>query len=427
MKTSQISFREDISKEKEGSYYERVFSVPENVCRLDIHYEYRRYREAEAPPGVCLRTEESVVDLALRDGRGNYLGASGAGRGNIHLSPWDSSPGYARTEIGAGDWAVIVGAYKVPDQGVSVLYTVTFTYRERTLLIGDIHVHTTASDGASSPGIAALMAKEVGLDFLFLTDHNGYAHNRMLPEVEGLTVLPGSEWTHYQGHAGMLGVSRPLSSAFCVNSRKEAWEKLAEARRNGALLVLNHPFCPSCGWHFGLKDKGFDLIEAVNGGTVPQANKKCLRWWHGQLCRGKRYPIAGGSDYHRPEPGRQMGQPSTAVYAMSRSPADILEALRQGESYIIAWPGAPVLWAEAEGAVLGGTAGRGAETRIRLEGLRGSDRIRLITDLQREDILCGPDTFRLELERRFPGARFVRFEVLRRSSLILLSNPIYFA
>lgn len=271
------------------------------------------------------------------------------------------------------------------------------------------------------------MAKEVGLDFLFLTDHNGYAHNRMLPEVEGLTVLPGSEWTHYQGHAGMLGVSRPLSSAFCVNSRKEAWEKLAEARRNGALLVLNHPFCPSCGWHFGLKDKGFDLIEAVNGGTVPQANKKCLRWWHGQLCRGKRYPIAGGSDYHRPEPGRQMGQPSTAVYAMSRSPADILEALRQGESYIIAWPGAPVLWAEAEGAVLGGTAGRGAETRIRLEGLRGGDRIRLITDLQREDILCGPDTFRLELERRFPGARFVRFEVLRRSSLILLSNPIYFA
>lgn len=427
MKTSQISFREDISKEKEGSYYERVFSVPENVCRLDIHYEYRRYREAEAPPGVCLRTEESVVDLALRDGRGNYLGASGAGRGNIHLSPWDSSPGYARTEIGAGDWAVIVGAYKVPDQGVSVLYTVTFTYRERTLLIGDIHVHTTASDGAFPSRAAALMAKDAGLDFLFLTDHNGYAHNRMLPEVEGLTVLPGSEWTHYQGHAGMLGVSRPLSSAFCVNSRKEAWEKLAEARRNGALLVLNHPFCPSCGWHFGLKDKGFDLIEAVNGGTVPQANRKCLRWWHEQLCRGKRYPIAGGSDYHRPEPGRQMGQPSTAVYAMSRSPADILEALRQGESYIIAWPGAPVLWAEAEGAVLGGTARRGAETRIRLEGLRGGDRIRLITDLQSEEILCGPDTFRLELERRFPGARFVRFEVLRRSSLVLLSNPIYFA
>ena len=30
------------------------------------------------------------------------------------------------------------------------------------------------------------MAKEVGLDFLFLTDHNGYAHNRMLPEVEAL-------------------------------------------------------------------------------------------------------------------------------------------------------------------------------------------------------------------------------------------------
>lgn len=427
MKTSQITFREDIPKEAEGAYYERAFSVPENVCRLDIHYEYRRCQEAEDSPGVRLRTEESVVDLALRDGRGNYVGASGAGRRDIHLSAWDSSPGYARTETGPGEWAVIIGAYKVPEGGVSVLYTITCTYRERMLLKGDVHVHTTASDGALAAGDAALMAKAAGLDFLFLTDHNGYAHNQALPQLDGLTVLPGSEWTHYRGHAGMLGAPRPLRSAFCVNSREEAWGKLAEARENGALVVLNHPFCPSCGWRFGIRDGEFDLIEAVNGGTAPQANEECLRWWHGQLCRGKRLPIVGGSDFHRVEPGRQPGQPSTAVFAMSRSPADILSALKRGSSFIMAWPGAPSLWAEAEGAILGEAAGRGAETLIRLEGLRGGDRLRLVTDLQSEEIPCGPDTFRLELSRRFPGARFVRFEVLRQNSLVLLSNPIYFS
>ncbi|MDE6456897.1 MAG: CehA/McbA family metallohydrolase, partial [Dysosmobacter sp.] len=214
---------------------------------------------------------------------------------------------------------------------------------------------------------------------------------------------------------------------FCVNSREEAWGKLAEARENGALVVLHHPFCPSCGWRFGIRDGEFDLIEAVNGGTAPQANEECLRWWHGQLCRGKRLPIVGGSDFHRVEPGRQPGRPSTAVFAMSRSPADILSALKRGSSFIMAWPGAPSLWAEAEGAILGEAAGRGAETLIRLEGLQGGDRLRLVTDLQSEEIPCGPDTFRLELSRRFPGARFVRFEVLRQNSLVLLSNPIYFS
>lgn len=426
LRTSRIVFREFIPKEKERTYYERPFSVPEGVCRLDVAYEYRRYEQTAGADGQLLRSEINTVDLALRDGRGNYLGASGAGKDHVFVSGWESTPGYVRADPDPGQWAVIVGAYRIAPEGVEVTYTVTFTYGGRQLLVGDTHVHTTASDGALSAADAVGTARAAGLDYVFLTDHNGYAHNLSLPEAEGITVLPGSEWTHYNGHAGMLGVSRPLESAFCVNSDAGVRAKLAEARHNGALLVLNHPFCPSCGWHFRIDGDDFDLVEAVNGGTAPQANEACVRWWHQQLCLGSRWRIVGGSDFHRMEPGGQIGQPATAVYALSRSPRDILAALRRGNSYIVLWPKGPVLRLEAGDALLGDAVPAGTETAIALERLREGDRVRLLTDIGEEELTCGRACAGLSLRRRYPGARFVRVEVWRRDRRILLSNPLFF-
>ena len=43
MKTSQITIREYISKEKERAYYFLPFEVSADVCHLDIEYCYRRF------------------------------------------------------------------------------------------------------------------------------------------------------------------------------------------------------------------------------------------------------------------------------------------------------------------------------------------------------------------------------------------------
>lgn len=429
MGTSQITFQEHIPKEREGAYYERPFAVPAGVCRIDVAYGYCRFQERGEAGGAETRRETAIVDLALRDGRGRHVGASGAGRRQIHVSGWDSSPGYALTDTEEGEWAVIVGAYRIPDEGVTVSYTVTFTHKERTLLLGDTHVHTDASDGRLPLAEAVRQAGYCGLDFLFITDHNGCAQNPRIPGLKtgGLTVLPGMEWTHYQGHAGLLGAARPIASPFCVNTREEVYARLAEARKNGAVTVLNHPFCPNTGWHFGLDQGGFDLVELVNGGVPDAANEECLRWWHERLCRGERLGAAGGSDYHRAGLGRGIGQPATALYALSPAPSDILTALRRGNGYIVLWPEGPVLRAQAGEAILGETAKREEEVSVELEGLRGGDVLRLITDQTREEAVCPPETWRLSLRRRFPQARFVRFELVRGNKRILLSNPIYFS
>ena len=112
---------------------------------------------------------------------------------------------------------------------------------------------------------------------------------------------------------------------------------------------------------------------------------------------------------------------------MSRAPRDILAAVKGGNGYLTMDRDAPILWAEAGGAILGETARAGTPTAIRLEGLRGGDVIRILTDRDAEEIVCVSDTCKVELTRVFPDARFVRFELLRFSKTFLISNPIYFS
>ena len=388
---------------------------------------YQRY-EPESRSGtrqVLLPGKVNIIDLALRDSTVEISSA--------HPVPAGRPKSNSRRPCSAGlhkdgrrfPSRAVIGARKEgASAGVLVSYSVTFTFRERTLLKGDPHVHSNASDGAFSREQLLAESKKIGLDFFFLTDHNNYAHNSPPMEYDHVCLFPGSEWTHYDGHAGMLGVCRPLRSPFCVNSAAGAWEKLDEARQNGALVILNHPFCPTCGWHFGLEGHTFDLIEVWNGHTVPAGNQACLAWWRQQLCTGKRLPVIGGSDFHRILPGLQLGSPTTAVYAMSRSMEDILAAMRQGNCYLLAAPDGPDLWAEADGAILGETAAGGSCVTIRLSHLSGDETLRMITDLGQEEAACPPRE--LTLSRAFPRAGFVRFELRRGDQLILLSNPIYF-
>ena len=60
----------------------------------------------------------------------------------------------------------------------------------------DLHLHTTASDGAFAPAALVRMAHEAGLDCLAITDHDstaGVAAARQAGETLGVRVIPGIE------------------------------------------------------------------------------------------------------------------------------------------------------------------------------------------------------------------------------------------
>ncbi len=428
--TKAQTVRLHISKSQEGTYFTIPFSVPERTERIDIEYSYPRRQTAEEG-GWSRSREVNVVDLAVEAPGGECAGSSGSNRTRVWISAGGSAEGFAPLPARAGTWAIVVGAYQIQTGGVDVVYTVTCTPKILRLLRGDTHLHTRGSDGALSAGEAAALARQSGLDYVFLTDHNNYAQNLLPPQAKDLTVLPGMEWTHYRGHCGMLGVRRPLRSPFCANTREQVLQKLREARAAGALLVLDHPFCPFCGWKFGF-DVPFDLAEVWNGGTVPKANAECLAWWQSRLEAGERIPVSGGSDFHRPDLFHRIGSPCDCLYALSREPGDILAALKGGCGYLTYEPEGPGVSARAGDALLGGAAPKGTAVAATFFNLRGGDRLRVISGGKTEEVVCGPDAARYSLEFSAGDAGFCRFEVRRSyqpglpEMTAMISNPIYF-
>ena len=67
---------------------------------------------------------------------------------------------------------------------------------------GDLHMHTTRSDGPDTPEQLNLRAGQNGLDYYVVTDHN-YWHETW--PLAGCMVIPGMEITMEAGHRNVFG------------------------------------------------------------------------------------------------------------------------------------------------------------------------------------------------------------------------------
>lgn len=423
-----------LKKTDERRYITIPFDVPDGIERLDVAYDYPRFSQAEQD-GFRLQGNFCTIDLALLGPDGELIGASGSDRSHVWVSPLGSAEGFAQADVAPGQWAILAGAYQVPEGGVAVEYTVTMMKKHRRLFRGDTHVHTTASDGSADvPGLLGL-AQELGLDFLCLTDHNNTAQNRYVGGAQDITILPGCEWTHYNGHAGLLGVEKPFAGTYVTNDKAETAAFLRTAQARGAMTIINHPFCSLVPWTWGF-DVPFDAMEVWNG-VMSERNERAVGWWHAQLVQGKEVPVTGGSDYHRPSLLGSLAMPCQFVYAPSRAPGDIMDALRGGRGFIAYLPGGPTVdmtCALPDGSIatMGDSVPMGRPIDIALDGLAGGDEIRLLTATDVERITCPEGAASLRLTRKFSVTPFARVEVYRSYAMglppmkALLSSPIYF-
>jgi len=126
----------------------------------------------------------------------------------------------------------------------------------RTGLRGAYHVHTTASDGRGTLAEVVAAARDAGLDFIVVTDHNVRAPER--PEyVDGVLVVPATEVSTPYGHVVALGVSRALTRA------ERDGDPLGAIASLGGEAVLAHPFHPRrpfTGWGRGAW-RGFEVVS----------------------------------------------------------------------------------------------------------------------------------------------------------------------
>lgn len=134
---------------------------------------------------------------------------------------------------------------------------------------GNLHTHTTESDGDADPEWVANWYKEHGYDFLVLSDHN---HRTILEqEIDGLLMVPGEEVTaqikmgKIPIHINGIGVSRvvePTDGNDIVGTIQANVNSIREA---GGIAQINHP---NFRWAFDhthiSQVRGASLIEVHN-------------------------------------------------------------------------------------------------------------------------------------------------------------------
>lgn len=433
---NKISLDVDINHARQGEYFTIPFEVPAGIETLTLKYRYQRRlaERIELENGQFTSTPEvNIIDLGLIGPDGRQVGASGSDKTEIYVCETEATPGYTPCRIAAGEWQILVGAYKVAPAGVSVSYEVEFTEKRMRLLKGDLHTHTLASDGVHTLEELAWKALRNGLDFVAVTDHNQQVSTERLPRIPGVTMIPGVEWTHFQGHANFIGLDCPYDQPFFANNLEEVRSRFESAWQRGALITINHPFEEICPFQFDFNRLPFDCLEVWNG-PMRESNLRAIGLWQQLLAAGRKIPISGGSDYHRDTPFIFLGGPTISVYAESAGPSDILAAIRAGRAFITFAPNGPTVSLHVGDAMMGDSVrwDQANELRIQAAGLLAGDLLRVVTVASSDVVFKAATDGAAELVYPVASAGFARVEILR--SFIpglpplpaLISNPIYF-
>jgi len=332
-------------------YLEVPFDVPPRTGALEVTLTFDR--------------DAAVLDLGCRDPR-RWRGWSGGARSRFAITPTAATPGYEPGELVPGTWAVVLGLHVLRAEPVDVTVTVatgvdaggvedeppapppgpavpaggTRTGRALpapdglTWFAGDLHAHTTHSDGTLSIAQLTAAAAGRGLDFLAVTDHNTVSHHPHLPGVGAaydVSLLPGQEVTTHAGHANAFG------DIGWVDFRRPAAQWVADVEERGGLLSVNHPLQDDCGWHHPVRTSLLELWHISwfldLTATGPWAYLRTLG-------TGTATPaLVGGSDFHTPDQGYPPGTPTTWVAAADRTPEAILDAVRHGRTALSRFPG----------------------------------------------------------------------------------------
>jgi len=323
-----------------GEYRSEPFLVPSGTPSLEVHLDYDR--------------RSAVIDLGC-EGPDGWRGWSGSARERFVIGADAATPGYLPGAPEPGEWNVQLGLHRMPVDPIEVRLTITVPAestvepepraaarpetpragarrlpapRGLTWFAGDLHAHTTHSDGSLSIDQLAGRAVDAGLDFLAVTDHNTVSHHPHLAPTgarHGLTLLPGQEVTTRRGHANAYG------DLGFVDFRRPADVWVREVAARGGLLSINHPLDRDMCWQQPLAElpPALELWHVTWFGDLTSTAPWALwaRWRQDAV-------LLGGSDFHRPEHGFPPGTPTTWVAAEEPSPEALLAAVAAGRTAI---------------------------------------------------------------------------------------------
>ncbi len=116
---------------------------------------------------------------------------------------------------------------------------------------GDLHCHTFHSDARGAPETLHAAAKQAGLDFLAIADHNTITQRRYFHPASSpdLVFVRAMEITTAVGHANVYGVDDWVDFRMTKPSDAHVIEQIVH--RKGGLLSVNHDK-PTIPWDYEL-------------------------------------------------------------------------------------------------------------------------------------------------------------------------------
>jgi hypothetical protein len=428
------------------TYRRHRFAVPAQARALDIRFAYDR--GGDLP--------HSLVTLSLFDPHG-FRGAGHrfAPRQHVQVGPGGATPGFVRGAIPPGEWTVEVDVHCVVAAGryEIVVETSDDVGRETAdrnaptndtdvgrasrgrLFRGELHLHSTHSDGRWTVEEMALAARDRPVDFLFLTDHNTVTGIDALRRAVGgrIAVHPGQEMTTFRGHALALGPERWMDWRAGLDGRTID-DVARDVRAAGGVMIVAHPdappdpLCTGCQWtHADFAPSLADAVEVWGGlwDGAEERNQGCLDLWRRWLNAGHRLAATGATDAHRHEDW-QGAVPLTYVMAEDLSLDAILDGLRAGRTYVSSGPFVQVGAREEGGrlAAVGDTARDAGSIEASCAGAPEAE-LRIVVDGETRARAAVQDAGRLEAAPRF-GDRWCCAELWSGHLLLAVTSPVYF-
>jgi hypothetical protein len=273
-------------------------------------------------------------------------------------------------------------------------------------LRGNLHAHTTRSDGARPQQAVIDDYAARGYDFLMLSDHDVYTspQDYAALDAKGLVLIPGNEISRDGVHLLHVNADR------LVEPHPDRQKLIDDIRAGGGFAIVNHP-----NWHQNwdhcpqeLLERwtGYAGIEIFNGviGRL-EGSQYATDRWDRLLSRGRRVWGYANDDSHIAPQDVELGW--NMVYVRQRSVGAIVESLANGRSYC------------STGVVI---------TRIDVEGSRilieteNADRIVASGFAQRRIAVMDAPRIELAAPKDTP---YVRFECWGRGERFAWTQPFY--
>lgn len=334
-------------------------TMPAGATRLQVKLSF-------SPLTVEGQAGTNMLCLSLFDPSG-CRGAGHARRNNeIDLSAVYATPGYVAGPLAAGAWDVTVDVHMVvPTSHVTYHLTAEVSFEPQAGTApqwpegilstrgagwyrGNLHAHTIHSDGSWDVPDVIASARQAGMDFVALTDHNTVSPLAQMRSygTDDLCIIGGMELTTYYGHAVVVGVHRWVDWRTQTTGRNII-AIAEEVTAAGGTFIIAHPMsegdptCTGCDWQYSEMKPGIaQIVEVWNGGvwaSPDQYNDKGLALWYEWLNQGHHLVATAGTDVHGSElEGVAIGL--NHVYAEALTETAILDAVRVGHNYLSSGP-----------------------------------------------------------------------------------------